>query len=212
MSDSDIEDFENEVRILGTEGDDEYIENNIVAEIVKEEPKDETRGRKPRKQKLIDDILKFKGYCPELVETPSKLKSMKVKQLEQLLARCVAVCAGLGLKDTKSAPPPEMAPQSTITPTATKPNGGQILYMANIGLISTIEKLSQQTSDMTGYEIEGWCASTQQNKEQLIEILSQVYAENNTSGEIDKYLSATGVWGMMMLTGAMSHTKKKVPT
>lgn len=186
--------------------DDNVIKSDIKIEEPKiEKPKPPVKakhGRKPMKAQLIDQIEKFRDHVKVIIPGYHALKKMRNDQLERLLAQCVESSTGLKPQSQEDLSQPQQMPQV---------NGdnfyGMQLFSANYALVRALEVISQNTSDFSGIEIEGWSDELKRQRDQLLPLLQSVWKEHSAS--LSTYMSPTGIWAMTMMCGALSHTKMK---
>jgi hypothetical protein len=219
----DVEEFED--RILAVAEEPRNIEYEVqktvdTAEVEYNRYNERKTGnRLPKKARLMESIEKFRGYLPELIPTPNKLKKTRIADLEKLLARCVATSAGLQMKKEYRE---EAETEAEVEEGGgegggggagininSKQTGARTLYMANLGLVSVIEQVSRQTCEYTGVIVEGWSDDIKNDKEQLMQILEGVYAEN--ASIVQTYMSPTSVWALYMLSSGAGHLKGARP-
>lgn len=188
------------------------------------------RGRKPRKEKLTADIEKFRDVCGDIIPAGWKLKKTRVKDLEIILARCVAAAGGHSLRpNTEANPAPPSAPPSAVAgvaetivaETTVRPsvasrldapglNGNTVaktLCDMNILAMEVAEFGTQAAAPYTGGVIvSGAAAELRSRADELEDIIRRVYADNK---EIcDKYVSPTLAWASMMTAVALKNVKK----
>lgn len=166
-------------------------------------------GRPPRKQKLIDDIERFRGACPDLLPTPGKLKKTRISDLEIILARCVSEASGVPLKEST----PNLSTESEATPTVASPGVTKLndqtivraLARINIQAFELAEFASKVAAPHTGFAIEGGANELRSNSDELEQVIAAVYADHKE--QLDQYVSPTIAYWSLMANVAVRNAK-----
>jgi hypothetical protein len=221
------------VELVGdpTDADLDEIEDHLLEKLLDEEeaeilaatPRTGVGGRKPRKEKLIEDIEKFRNVCPEILQSNWKLKKTRIGDLEVILARCVSAASGHPLRpgtaaSAPSAPPAAQTPAASgavgpaLDPRLNQPglNGKTIagtMVDLNVLAMEVAEFGTQVAAPYTGgYVVEGAARELRAREKELEDIIRNVYADNK---EIcDKFVSPMLAWSSMMASVALRNVKK----